>query len=199
VSVPNHFSVVQDVFRIGSYDLKTHEGQARFVDDVVLALHKRDPRWGHLKKNPGQTQVHGHGEDSALYLAPMPGLSTSVDFIGGAGGPDPKPGWIVDEPRYSRTDWIDPTTHGEREQAPEPEPKPQPTPVPAHKPYPGDPFFQQLGALLEADYAEGGQRFNGGSVVWISRTLWRYLNEGMSIEASTAQSRKEWRAALGLP
>jgi hypothetical protein len=196
VSVPNHFSVVQDVFRIGSYDLKTHEGQARFVDDVVLALHKRDPRWGHLKKNPGQTQVHGHGEDSALYLAPMPGLSTSVDFIGGAGGPDPKPGWIVDEPRYSRSDWIDPTTHGGSE--PKPEPKPEPIPAPVHKPYPGDGFFINIGAQLEADYALAGQRLNAGSAIWIARTIWRTVNEGMSIEASTAQSRKEWRAALGL-
>ena len=72
--------------------------------------------------------------------------------------------------------------------------------APAHKPYPGAAFVvEKLGADLAADYAEAKQSLNAGSVVWISRTLWRYVNEGMSIEQSTAQSRKEWRAALGLP
>lgn len=75
-----------------------------------------------------------------------------------------------------------------------------PVPPPVGKPYPGDQFFiEKLGQLLEWDYAEAGQRLNAGSSVWFSRTLWRYLNEGMTIEASTAQSRNEWRAALGLP
>jgi len=81
-----------------------------------------------------------------------------------------------------------------------PGPAPTPIPPPVTKPYPGDAFFiEKLGQILEWDYAEAGQRLNAGSSVWFSRTLWRYLNEGMSIEQSTAQSRKEWRAALGLP
>ncbi len=75
-----------------------------------------------------------------------------------------------------------------------------PIPPPASKPYPGDQFFiEKLGQLLEWDYAEAGQRLNAGSSVWFSRTIWRYVNEGMSIEQSVAQSRVEWRAALGLP
>lgn len=82
-------------------------------------------------------------------------------------------------------------------QPPTPTPVPQP---PAPKPYPGDQFFiEKMGQLLEWDYAEAGQRLNAGSSVWFSRTIWRYVNEGMSIEQSVAQSRKEWRAALGLP
>ena len=85
---------------------------------------------------------------------------------------------------------------------PTPAPKPCPVcpPIPPKPPYPGDQFFvEQVGQVLEWDYAEAGQRLNAGSVVWISRTIWRYVNEGMSIEQSVAQSRKEWRAALGLP
>lgn len=78
---------------------------------------------------------------------------------------------------------------------------PVPAPVPpVGKPYPGDQFFiEKLGQLLEWDYAEAGQRLNAGSSVWFSRTIWRYVNEGMSIEQSVAQSRVEWRKALGLP
>lgn len=73
-------------------------------------------------------------------------------------------------------------------------------PAPVIKPYPGDTFFvEQIGNVLERDYAEAGQRLNAGSAVWFSRTIWRHVNEGMSMEQSTAQSRKEWRAALGLP
>lgn len=80
---------------------------------------------------------------------------------------------------------------------PAPAPKPQ---APSPEPYPGDTFFiEQLGTVLAADYAEAGQQLNAGSVVWISRTIWRYVNEGMTIAQSTATSRKEWRAALGLP
>lgn len=79
-------------------------------------------------------------------------------------------------------------------------PAPIPVPVPQPKPYPGDQFFiEKLGQILEWDYAEAGQRLNAGSSVWFARTIWRYVSEGMSIEQSTAQSRKEWRAALGLP
>lgn len=78
-----------------------------------------------------------------------------------------------------------------------PVPPPQP---PAPKPYPGDAFFiEQLGAPLEADYTQAGQHLNAGSATWFARTLWRHIAEGMPLDASVAQSRKEWRAALGLP
>lgn len=84
---------------------------------------------------------------------------------------------------------------------PMPAPSPTPTPQPpVTKPYPGDAYFiEHVGTVLVADYTEAEQTLNAGSVVWISRTIWRYVAEGMSIEQSTAQSRKEWRAALGLP
>ncbi len=76
---------------------------------------------------------------------------------------------------------------------------PAPTP-PASKPYPGDAYFvSAIGVPLEADYALAGQRLNAGSATWFARTIWRHVNEGMTMDASVAQSRKEWRAALGLP
>lgn len=79
-------------------------------------------------------------------------------------------------------------------------PVPPPPPPPAPKPYPGDSYFvSAIGVPLEADYAMAGQRLNAGSGTWFGRTIWRHVNEGMTMEASVAQSRKEWRAALGLP
>jgi hypothetical protein len=73
-------------------------------------------------------------------------------------------------------------------------------PIPPKPSYPGDQFFiEKIGQVLEWDYAEAGQRLNAGSSVWFSRTIWRHVNEGLSMDESTARSRKEWRAALGLP
>jgi hypothetical protein len=111
MSVPNYSHVPTQLFVTGLYDLTSHEGQAAFVDAVVCTLHGLDPNWGHLIKKPGQTDVHGHGEDAALYKLPN-GKATAVDFIGGAGGSNPQPGWIVDTFPYTHADWADPTDHG---------------------------------------------------------------------------------------
>jgi hypothetical protein len=121
MSVPNHSHVPRTLFDTGLFNLKTHEGQGAFVDAVVSTLHAIDPNWRHLKKNPGQTAVHGHGEDSALYLLPD-GKAQAVDFIGGAGGPNPQPGWGVGEHVYKHSDGIDPTTHGTTAAPPPPGP-----------------------------------------------------------------------------
>ena len=122
MSVPDHRHVPRRLFDTGLYNLRTDDGQAAFTDAVVTTLHGLDERWGHLKKRGNATQVHGHGEDSALYLSDEPGQSQAVDFIGGAGGPNPQPGWIVDEPRYSESDWVDPFDHRIGEAAPAPLP-----------------------------------------------------------------------------
>lgn len=111
MSVPNHFVVVDTLFKTGLFDLRTHEGQGAFVDAAVSVLHAKDERFGHLKKRRGQTAVHGHGEDAALYRH-GDGTAHAVDFIVGAGGPDPKPRWGVDDFPYTDADWLDPAEHG---------------------------------------------------------------------------------------
>lgn len=118
MSVPNYQNVPQSLFNTGLYNLKTEHGMAAFVDAVVSTLHGLDARFGHLKKKSGQTAVHGHGEDATLYLSDEPGQSQAVDFVGGAGGPNPQPAWQVDQPRYSASDWLDPTEHGTLEGSP---------------------------------------------------------------------------------
>lgn len=125
------------------------------------------------------------------------GAVTVIDFIGGAGGPTPTVGWLTwpNDPEASSGAWVKPICKGDV-----PVDSPGPVAPPAAKPYPGDEFFVlHVGSWLVHDYAEAGQTLNAGSVVWISRTIWRYVNEGMTIEQSTAESRKQWRAALGLP
>lgn len=119
--VPNLSDVPHRVLAGG--DLSTQEAQHRFVDDVVCALNRVDPNFGHLRKNPGQTNVHGHAEDSALYRA----TGTSVDFIGSSRGTNARVVWIVDDPRYTANDWLPPHNCGT---APAPEPPPTPTPEP---------------------------------------------------------------------
>lgn len=128
MAVPDHFHIVTETFNAGQYDLTNHADHARFVDDVVIALHAEDPRWGHLKKKPGQTQIHGHGEDSALYKLPS-NAAQAVDFIGGAGGPHPTLRWGVDGFPYTHADWLDPADH---ENGPPPQP-PMPTQPPGRE------------------------------------------------------------------
>lgn len=120
--VPNLFAVPVQV--LGNGSLATLDAQHKFVDDVVCALNRLDPNFGHLRKNPGQTNVHGHAEDSALYRT----TGTSVDFIGGSRGPNATVVWIVDDPRYSASDWLPPhnCTGGD---SPRPPTEPTPTPV----------------------------------------------------------------------
>jgi len=110
MSVPNHVFVVNAVFATGKYALD-HAGQPAFVDAAVLALHRFDENWRHLKKSGGQTKIHDHAEDAALYLLPD-NKAWAVDFIGGAGGPNPSIAWGPDpEAQYIHADGLDPDEH----------------------------------------------------------------------------------------
>jgi hypothetical protein len=127
MSVPDYRHVPKQLHDTGLYDLKSHDGQGAFVDACVSTLHGIDKNFGHLKKKPGQTQVHGHGEDATLYKF-SDGTAQAVDFIGGAGGPNPQPGWGVDSsgPIYKHSDWHNPTEHAAAAQAPPPAAKIKP-------------------------------------------------------------------------
>lgn len=177
-----------------------HTGSNQTEDFIKLLaqhLHGLDVKFGLNGKRGNPSDL---SDDCVNYKGEGPGHDptdgnrpiTVIDVIGAAGSPAAVPTWTVFSELPGPGAWVKP---GSSVSAPVPVP-----PAPAQKPYPGDAFFvEKLGADLAADYAEAKQSLNAGSVVWISRTLWRYVNEGMSIEQSTAQSRKEWRAALGLP
>jgi len=180
----------------------------QFITKVIEALHAAgDTSWGYVGKTGGEAQYApptGFPRQMGPYT--LTGVSHDaianpqyrVDLLGrGNDSPVPLgvpalPQWLEIPPEHWRANNPIVPIGFANTSAPPPA-------APAQKPYPGDAFFiEKLGADLAADYAEAKQAMNAGSVVWISRTLWRYLNEGMTIEQSTAQSRKEWRAALGL-
>jgi hypothetical protein len=110
-SLPNGFPTVQAVFATGQFTIDNHDGQSAFTDAVVCALNRVDNRWGNLRKNPGQTNIHGHAEDSVLYKYDD-GVAQSVDFIGGAGALGARPQWLPDIPRYTTADWSAPHNCG---------------------------------------------------------------------------------------
>ena len=202
MGVPDFRSVPQKLFATGLFDLRSEDGQGAFCDAVVSTLHGLDERWGHLRKKPGQTQVHGHGEDAALYLSDIPGQSQAVDFIGGAGGSNPQPGWIVDQPRYSAEDWIDPFDHGEHA----PAPQPLPPFIPSYGQLGDDAFFREkIGVPLQADMALAGQPLNDGSSVWFSRSIYEMVTEAVKaghmvdVAPIVKKYRNQWRAILGQP
>jgi hypothetical protein len=186
MSVPNDFPVIAAIYSSGGYYLTTHEGHAAFVDAAVRALHAADPRWGHLKKKPGQTQIHGHAEDAALYKLPD-GTALAVDFIIGAGGPNPRPGWNVGEFVYKHSDWLDPDEH-------DGPPTPPPTPFP---PYPGDAAFDVVGTMLFADYARAENAPDPQMGRWFGRAIYDWLAKNKpTLDASVHDHRSEWRRIL---
>lgn len=202
--VPHRIAVVQAVADADPVRFRCAHTSAAcghdFIKALACELHKSDPRFGLNGKRGSLTDISydalnfkGEGADTDPGNPENPsGKASVIDVIGGAGGPNPIVAWfVVSDPNSpTKARWIKPCGAA-------PTPTPQP---PAHKPYPGDAFFtDKIGAVLEADYAEAGQTLNAGTATWFARTIWRHVNEGMTIEQSTAQSRKEWRAALGLP
>lgn len=190
MSVPNDYAVISAVYASGDYDLKTHEGHAAFVDAAVRALHGVDANWGHLKKKPGQANIHGHGEDSVLYKLPD-GTAWAVDFIQAAGGANPSLRWGPDPVAYyTHADWLDPKNH---DAAP-------PAPTPQYPPYPGDEVFDLIGVKLFADYALAANPPNALMGRWFGRTIYDWLAKNEpTLDASVTKHRAEWRKILGLP
>lgn len=195
-AVPNRVDVPQKLFQTGLYNLKTHDGQAAFVDAVVSTLHGQDAAWGHLRKKPGQTQLHGHGEDSALFKL-GDGRAQAVDFIGGAGGPDPRPGWLVDEPRYKDADWLSPAEHGASDEGS----GPAPAPAPVEFGYPDEntegKAFQDR---LERAYVEAARAFPDPNDRDAFRHFMRfgYSSRQLGAKAAADKHISELRSDLGI-
>ena len=196
MTVPDMRHVPQKLFDTGLFDLRTHEGQGAFVDAVVSLLHALDARWGHLKKKPGQTDVHGHGEDAALFLSDQPGQSQAVDFVGGAGGPNPRPSWHVDAPRYSKTDWHDPTQHGISVVVPPPPPPPAP-----QFPYPDENTAgKAFQTRIKQAFRDAGRSFPDPSDEDAFRPFMRFGYSAHEMAAQQAADKHvtEMRAQLGV-
>ena len=196
MSVPDYRHVPQLLFATGLYNLHTEDGQAAFTDAVVATLNGSDENWRHLKKSSAQTNVHRHGEDSALYLLPD-NKAQAVDFIGGAGGPNPGPGWNPDPaPLYTHADAHDPDDHGIGASAHAP-----PPPAPAF-PYPDEGTavlaFQNR---VKAAYNDVGRIFPDPNDSDAYRHFARYGYDCGHMTEPEAQNKRvrELRAQLGAP
>lgn len=198
----------------------------RFVQYVLERAN--DARWGHVGKTRGEGQYTPpgfaprvvKGRDGNDYM--ITGVSHDalffkdgdsewqVDILGaGNDGPDPlgqpaRPQWAVIPQQFYRVNnpWLKAIPV-----AGSTSPPPVVCPVcptcPICKPtpgYAGDQVFDQVGAVLFADYAEAGQAPNEGMARWMARTIYDWIaGVTKTLQASIDKHRKEWRAALGLP
>lgn len=195
MSVPDRRDVPQKLFATGLYDLKSHEGQHAYVDACIATLNGLDENWQHLKKKPGQTQIGGHAEDAALYLLPD-GTARAVDFVGGAGGPNPQPGWIVGEHVYKHADAHDPDDHGIGGTAP------VCPPVPVLNGYPDEPtYWKAFQTRMKAAYEAVNRQFPDPNDADAFRRFSRCGFDCRTQDATAMADKhiKELRAELGAP
>ena len=190
--VPNYLSQVQqarDRYPEAWRSAHVH-GDPKAWDFIRLLardLHAIDPRIGLNGKrgNPNDMSMdalnysgEGPGHDPTNGNAPI----TVIDVIGAAGSPAAVAQWVAFDSMSAPGAWVAPAA-----EAP-------PVAVPA---YPGDQAFDGLSAVLWADYASAGRHADLGMGRWFGRTTYDYF-AGMSMEASIAKHRAEWRESLGL-
>lgn len=207
MSVPDYRHVPERLYATGLYDLTTHDGQHAYVDACVSTLNGIDPNFRYLQKSAAQTHIARHGEDSVVYLLPN-NQAQAVDFIIGASGPSPTPGWGVDPaPYYTHADAHDPDDHGI---GGTPAPPPQ---IPSYAALGDDAFYRaMIGVPLFADYLQADAQGhpdakpNDGMSVWFSRTIYRLMAAFLTANGQPIDSagevrivRNQWRAILRLP
>lgn len=199
MSVPNDFAIIEQVYKDGGYDLDTHDGLAQFIDDAVAALHAHDVLWVHIKKKPGQKNIHGHGEDAALYLLPN-NKAQGCDFVKGAGAAGAQLRWGPDpEAYYTHADGWD--AHGDWSDHPVPQPPPTGEPYPSESPD-GGWWGQIFDVEIAKRYAAKGRPYpdpsDPRSLRWCGRTAYD-IRDGLTKEESLAKHLAELELELGLP
>lgn len=64
-----------------AYDQTQPNGRGAFTEAAVAACHAIDPRWGHIKKNPGQNQYNGHAVDFMVWKNPDGVTAEGYDIL----------------------------------------------------------------------------------------------------------------------
>lgn len=166
-----------------------HTGSARteeFIRLLAARCHAISPRFGLNGKRGNPDDIsddclnfkgEGPGHDPTNGNTPV----TVIDVIGSAGSPAAYPTWQVFTNLPGPGAWVKPSAAAQ----------------PPSTSYPGDETFDQIGAILWADYAEAGRVPDAAVGRWFGRTVFDYI-AGMSMSDSIKKHRAEWRAALGL-
>ena len=108
MTAPNMLHIVQSIEASGNWNIgpgtdTLPNGRGAFTEAVVTALHDQDARWGHIRKNPGQTAYNGHAVDAAVWKNPDGVTGEIIDFISGTpSGSGTYATWIFDQPTGRR-------------------------------------------------------------------------------------------------
>jgi hypothetical protein len=85
---PNELAVLQTVYASATWDFSTDQGptgRGAFIDLAVPALNAVDANFGHVNKNPGQTQYNGHAVDAINWKDPDNLTAEIYDVISSGG------------------------------------------------------------------------------------------------------------------
>jgi hypothetical protein len=101
--------IIDRVYQTTHPNLATIEGCGKFTEDCCTALHtEHSQAWGHIDKDPGQNQYHGHAVDALMLLGNVGDTAAGIyDIIFSSASAEAKPvfNW-VEPPNYE--DWIYP-------------------------------------------------------------------------------------------
>lgn len=196
MAVKNHLALVQQAHaEFGPLD--SHERCGAFTEFVIAKIHKVDPDIGHLRKDPGRTNYHGHALDAALSKS----TGRGIDLIGAAKiaskDKPAMPTWgVEDVVHYSAADWIDPDELTTPQPHPQPTPQP-PTPSPAPPVCPpAQPTHSYADTLSLANELDAAYRAETGRTVHpepLAHWIWRYQFEGYTRDALIAEALERGR------
>ena len=101
--------IINSVFTTTHPNLATIEGCGKFTEDCCNALRANHSQaWGHIDKDPGQNQYHGHAVDALMLLYPAAGTVAGIyDIIFSSASHEAKPVFnYVSPPNFD--DWVYP-------------------------------------------------------------------------------------------
>lgn len=106
---PDPFAIINRVYAETHPQLWTLEGCGKFTEDCCDALHaESSPYWGHVEKDPGQNQYHGHAVDAVMLALDIPGTGAGIyDIIFSSVSSEAKPAFnFAGPPEWDK--WIYP-------------------------------------------------------------------------------------------
>jgi hypothetical protein len=210
MAVPNYVETVIRLAREYPQEwAEAHRGGPNteaFAKRVAWTLHQMDSRIG-LCGQRGDPNVLG--DDSLVYRGegaqwdPTDGNRpvAVIDFIVGAGGDNPQPGWGTFPNFPHAAAWVKPLPVGDGWVTPKP-PAVKPCPDPkAHEPVPPYPdentFWRAYELAVVGAYAAKGREIDSQSFRWFTRVAYDLVAKRMPPDEAAAAHLAELKRALG--